>query len=131
MKVLFDHQTFTLQEFGGISRYFYEINKCFKNWGEVEAKCSLLVSNNEYLAARDVIAPYSFFPGKKFKGKFWLMLALNKFNSTMAYKRGNFDVFHPTYYDPYYLSHPGKQEGVVDIGRHCYCNFASHQGRPY
>jgi len=31
MKVLYDHQIFTNQIYGGISRYFFELMKIFKN----------------------------------------------------------------------------------------------------
>lgn len=103
MKVLFDHQTFTLQEFGGISRYFYEIIKELNQFPNVQTECSLFLSNNEYL--KDGILQHSpFFSTFHFKGKRRLMLAINKMKSKRIHGKGEFDIFHPTYYDPYYLS---------------------------
>ena len=47
MRVLYDHQIFTNQKFGGISRYFFELIKRFEG---VENSCDVasLFSNNAY-----------------------------------------------------------------------------------
>lgn len=48
MKVLHDHQIFTSQIYGGISRYFFELIKYFNNDSEIECELSLKYSNNRY-----------------------------------------------------------------------------------
>ena len=45
MKILYDHQTFTLQKFGGISRYFYELVNELDKVSNIEPEISLLLSN--------------------------------------------------------------------------------------
>ena len=103
MKILYDHQTFTLQDYGGISRYFYEICREFKSYQDVEARCTVLFSNNEYIHDNETIPHFRFFPKLSFKGKRTMMLAVNGTKSRWLYNQQNFDLFHPTYYDPYYL----------------------------
>src|SRR5687768_12102700 len=49
MKVLFDYQTFQLQKFGGISRYFFELFKQYNIHSEVKWVLPIKYSNNEYL----------------------------------------------------------------------------------
>lgn len=46
IEVLYDHQIFTLQKFGGISRYFYELYCNAEN--NYRAELSLRFSDNEY-----------------------------------------------------------------------------------
>ena len=48
MKILFDHQIFYLQDFGGISRYFSELISRFNDYG-LTTELSILHSNNECL----------------------------------------------------------------------------------
>lgn len=104
MKLLFDHQTFTHQEFGGISRYYYEIIKEFKTYENMRAECSIVFSNNEYIRDNVVIPHNKFFPRHKFKGRNSIMLAINQIYSLQVIRKGSFNIFHPTYYDPYYLN---------------------------
>ena len=129
MKILFDHQIFYLQDFGGISRYFSELISRFNNYG-LTTELSILHSNNECLKhlpgienkvkpKSKPVDPYkSFLRGAEFRGKGFLYRAKNKFlpspvtkdeyqenklNSIEKIKEGNFDVFHPTYYDDYFF----------------------------
>jgi glycosyltransferase involved in cell wall biosynthesis len=102
LKVLFDHQIFTAQKIGGISRYFYELMK--HSNGLFEYDVSGLFSENEYTKQLEL---YKEFPIKKqFKGKWRIynyLKKLNVLNSKIKIKRKNYDIIHPTYYDPYVL----------------------------
>lgn len=49
MKILYDHQVFTNQVYGGISRYFYELMNHFSQNKDVKFDISLKYSNNHYL----------------------------------------------------------------------------------
>ena len=49
MKILYDHQIFQMQNFGGISRYFHELFSRFQEEKDVEIELSLLYSNNVYI----------------------------------------------------------------------------------
>lgn len=104
MRVLYDHQAFTMQEYGGISRYFYELIRNFKTNPEIDIASSLLFSNNEYIRDKEVIRSTPFIRGVAFQKKVEAMNLLNVMKSKRVYKEDVFDIFHPTYYDPYYLN---------------------------
>ena len=85
-----------MQRFGGISRYFYELRRHLSLGTEL----SLAVSTNYYLHADPETRRESGLylperPYKWFKGweKRW-----NRSVSLRALTRGDFRVFHPTYY---------------------------------
>jgi glycosyltransferase involved in cell wall biosynthesis len=132
MKVLFDHQTFSVQTYGGISRTFYELIKAYNSDAEVEADLSTEFTPNQYLHSdADLKSKYNYdypqsneiLPKLKFKGKSRLSRALgvkgfdyiaqNKFNTIEKLKKGDFDVFHPTYYDPYFLDYLNGKPFVI------------------
>ncbi len=101
LKVLFDHQTFSLQKFGGISRYFCELMKNLPQ--DIIYENSGLYSNNIYLQENFKGLYKSFFSGTEFRGKKTAINFPNKIDSVLKCSKGNYDVFHPTYYDPYFL----------------------------
>jgi len=113
MKILYDHQMFTEQRFGGISRYFFELIRNMKPDSDVTT--SLLVSDNYYVSTTDDVPHTRFLPSKCFRGKIRLMTVLNKIMSTLKLKRQSYDVFHPTYYDPYFLKHIGDKPFVLTV----------------
>ncbi|EDZ62399.1 glycosyl transferase, group 1 [Sulfurimonas gotlandica GD1] len=97
MKILFDHQIFLAQKYGGISRYFVELVKKFDSLNQ---KYSLPVyySNNVYLEDIKKIKP---FQENKFSKK--LFSYMGRLIMKKYIKENSFDIFHPTYYDPYFL----------------------------
>ncbi|GAK57909.1 glycosyl transferase, group 1 [Candidatus Vecturithrix granuli] len=127
MNVLYDHQIFEKQQFGGISRYFYEL------WRHAEivgfsAQIEIRYGKNAYLLETDEFRvsmqpfddPWRVFlerthvPVKKqlFRIKQHLVqeqqwkLRLKEKNRLAALERlthATYDIFHPTYYDPYFL----------------------------
>jgi glycosyltransferase involved in cell wall biosynthesis len=113
MKILYDHQAFTMQEYGGISRYFFELTKQLQTVGNLTVANSLLLSNNEYIRDAKIIPSRSFLRCISFQKKTEAMLLLNKLKSQILYKQNNFDLFHPTYYDPYYLKIKSKKPIVI------------------
>lgn len=104
MKILYDHQTFSLQDYGGISRIFAELLKVGMD-DHMEARVSLLFSNNVYLKELRNVGVSSFFKTYKSAYKELLIYAVNKLYSIHKLKTLSFDVFHPTYYDPYFLKY--------------------------
>ncbi len=102
MKVLFDHQTFTIQRYGGLSRYFANLHDELNKMPGVTSKIATLYSENEYINASDV--PLNNALGKKlFSGHFNRTYRWNMRFSSLKIRSGNFDVLHPTYYDPYFI----------------------------
>ena len=104
MKVLYDHQIFTSQIYGGISRYFFELMKNFENDNRIKYDLPLRYSNNHYLNKYNDLKYKPFFKNFTFKGKYRLLNILNKNISKKLLIKGNYDIFHPTYYDPYFLN---------------------------
>jgi glycosyltransferase involved in cell wall biosynthesis len=97
MNILYDYQIFSLQQYGGISRYFYEIaNRLAALPGnEVEIFAPLYV--NEYFHNNDGVRPWGI-KTKPFLG-FGIINAANRSLSRLLMKsRRDVDIFHETYY---------------------------------
>jgi len=115
VKVLYDHQIFTSQIYGGISRYFCELLKNSKNDDEIEYKLSLKYSNNYHLKELNHLPYKTFFENYSFRGKYRLLNILNRKVSKKYISKGDYDIFHPTYYDPYFLDYIGRKPFVLTI----------------
>ena len=108
-KVLFDHQKFSTQYYGGISRYFATLIDHIKTDPAFSYETGVLYSNNQYFtdkhpALDNRLAAYllsSSLGQKKVYG-------LNQRNCVRLLKKNDFDLFHPTYYDPYFLDYIHK-----------------------
>ncbi len=103
MRILYDHQIFSQQDYGGISRYFFQTCSRLNSHPDVEIQGSLLFSNNEYLSGNNLFASHPFLKSINFRGRRKTYSFLNKLYSTFSLRNSQFDIFHPTYYDPYYL----------------------------
>jgi len=126
MKVLYDHQIFEMQRIGGISRYFFELLKFCP-----ESELSLKYSDNMYLKnscfekygiLSNDVSYASFLFSLKFKGKGRLYKYYNKIlqrdNQSLSVnylRKSNFDIFHPTYYDPYFLRYLKNKPFVLTV----------------
>ena len=122
MKILYDYQMFNNQQIGGISRYFYEIAN---NNNLDEIIFGLKYTDNLYLQQSskftfisDPNSYKNFYPNLDFRGKHKLYNLRNKLfkknvfdNKKMSInllEKGDFDVLHSTYYDPYFLEYIGN-----------------------
>lgn len=116
MKILYDHQIFTSQRYGGISRYFYElVCKFFSDTQKINYEIPLLVSNNYYISDKKFVNYIDLLPSKQFRGKHKIFSIINKPYSIMQLKQQKFDVFHPTYYDPYFLKYLGNKPFILTV----------------
>lgn len=113
MKILYDQQIFSFQDYGGISRYFYELIK-----GVKQTNNTILVdgkfSNNVYLSKLKS-GTIKILSGFDFPYKNVLLFYLNKFFDSKNLKKGNFDIIHATYYQPYFLSGLNGKPYVVTV----------------
>lgn len=114
MKVLYDHQIFSIQIFGGISRYFQELSIQIALYKIVKTEFALKISNNFYLD-HDYIKFYPFLKNYHFRGKVRLIYFINKLYTIYKLLRRDFDVFHPTYYDTYFLKFIGSKKFVLTV----------------
>jgi len=115
MKVLYDYQIFTSQIYGGVSRYFFELMSNFNNDKEIEYLLSLKYSNNYYLKNLNGLSNKTFLEHLSFRGKCKLLNLINKKASKDHLLRENYDIFHPTYYDPYFLDYIDRKPFVLTI----------------
>lgn len=89
-----------LQKHGGISRYFANLNNSLNNIPGVVSELALLYTHNYYVKKKSYLSQTlgGFLPRKERNLNKW-----NKKYSEFKINKENFDVFHPTYYDPYFL----------------------------
>lgn len=106
LKVFFDHQIFTEQTYGGISRYFTFIIEGIAERKDVTKKLGVLCSNNYYIKNEKQLLRNFFF--KWFFKKQKRILKWNKSYSKYILKQNDFDVFHPTFFNPYFLKYLKK-----------------------
>ena len=117
MRVLFDSQAFWQQRRGGISRYFSQLFNQLEKYDCIEWGVPLDFSHNEHIQELEKnIGPLSrcsrFLGGVNFKGKGTIFKTLNAIYRRQPEQQrtlqllceGNIELFHPTYYDDYFLS---------------------------
>jgi len=129
MRVLYDHQAFTLQKYGGVSRCFVEL---YKNLPKgVDAQILVRECDNVYLNAigsypkgyhfNHFICPWHF-PGKYrlhfMADRFRKHKYYPEYNTNYVFEelgKGEFDIFHPTYYSDYFLPYLNGKPFVLTI----------------
>lgn len=114
MTVLYDHQIFTWEKYGGISRYFSNIIEHF-NSNDLSINISVLLSNNYYLSNNNYSKHHMFLPNFNFKGKALINKTINKLFSLKNLNDNKFDIFHPTYYDSYFLKYLKGKPFVLTV----------------
>ncbi len=110
MKLIFDYQIFSAQKHGGISRYFCNL---IKEIGP-EALLPIHHHDNEYLKAEPKIVDLQI--GEKSHFNFFKKAPdQNKEVTKKILKEGQFDIFHATYYDDYFLDSLGSKPFAITI----------------
>lgn len=107
MKILLDPQIFE-QRFGGISRYYTEIFRFFKNQKGITIQCPMLFSENFHLQHYSLQPKFLQPLLNKFLTKKYLskpdLYKKNKQLTSKILSRRNHSIFIPTYYDAYFLN---------------------------
>ncbi len=114
-KILYDHQIFVYQEFGGISRYFYELMNGFEKDEDVRFDLSLAYSNNQYIKNAHFVKSRPLFKNRNFRFKNRLLHYLNMRGERKLLLGRDYDLFHPTYFNPYFLDYLGNKPFVLTI----------------
>lgn len=98
MKIVFDHQIFCMQQYGGISRYFCEIsNILFQLGHHVEIRAPLHLTH--YSFNTETIKGYKV---PRLPKLFLLTQYANKLLSSIIWPRNSkADIYHETYFTPY------------------------------
>ncbi|QHW00499.1 glycosyltransferase family 4 protein [Spirosoma endbachense] len=112
MRIFFDHQTFSLLTYGGIPRYYAELIRGINSTPDNSAYLPLLVSNNIHLRETN-IAVRPFFANIRIPKKLQSIYYLNRQYTIYKLNQQPYDVFHATYYDPYFLPYLKKRPFVV------------------
>lgn len=133
MKVLYDHQAFQMQYFGGVSKCFCELIKHLPSY--VDARISIVQSDNSHLWESGLVPQLQHVTmdhkqwNARYPGRLSdiLYLAVNKFlplptadsmnrrATRQALHKQDFDVFHPTYFKPDFLKYVGKRPFVITV----------------
>ena len=87
-----------MQRHGGVSRYFVELTHAMKSLVGFEAVIPSFFTDNQYLPNKRI-----FLTQRPFKGKVRIMSAINRAVSRRSLG-SSYDLFHPTYFHPYFLS---------------------------
>ncbi|MDR6785969.1 glycosyltransferase family 4 protein [Pedobacter africanus] len=116
---------FDLQNYGGISRYFANLILAIQQRGQFQAELPIVRSTNYYL--RDFPQLFNNYLGKKLLKKGYNRIKWNKKLAIAKIRQNKYDIFHATYYDPYFLPSL-KKPLVITVHDMIYENFP-HQFR--
>ena len=134
IRVLMDSQAFDFQTHGGVSRCFAGLISHMPE--DIDITLPILETQNQYLKEMG-LAPEKDYYMEFCKGhptsvnRFWYKVLTNIrhghwrqwdrmphysiFEAERQLERGDFDVFHPTYFDPYFLDKIGKKPFVLTV----------------
>lgn len=103
INILYDNQIFKIQKFGGISRYYAELIKGVNRTRNYKAVPEKFFSANKHLRSNGLTRFNRFTDDFNFRGK-WkvedLILRNEQKKLIKMLRSGDFDIYHPTYYDP-------------------------------
>lgn len=133
MRILYDFQAFNNQQYGGVSRFFCELLYYFHKTNLVDFEIGLASTKNIYFQKRSALLDHRVASVEKtmtdltpiFKARHFMMwlnfisnmriLNRDKKITIDAIEKGKFDIFHPTYYDPYFLPYIHKKPFVLTV----------------
>ena len=134
MNILYDYQAFMMQTHGGVSKCFAELIAHLPPY--ISYQAGIKESNNLYLKDKKLVPNLqsckltlnNFLVPFSFKGKgtifnwinqkypqFPSSININKNYCIELIKSQKFDIFHPTFFDLYYLDYIGKKPFVLTV----------------
>lgn len=101
-KILYDNQMFTFQRFGGVTRYFADL---IYNLPENEflGELPMCFCENHYVTSTYGREYKSLGFPKNYRIRRRIYQLANRVATLHALRTGGYDIFHPTYYSPYFL----------------------------
>src|ERR687886_919721 len=102
LKVFIDHQKFSTQKYGGISRYFANIIQGIKHTDDITYQLGVMHAKNHYIQDEPLLFK-SGLSDQVLSRNQQYDYRLNQLYCKRLLGKADFDVFHPTYYDPYYI----------------------------
>lgn len=117
--ILFDDQVFKIQQYGGISRYFCNLMNGLSKSEEYQILPNNYFSTNKHLDKHQLNKFSFLYKTKNFKGKHRLINYISKRNDKKLKRliqKGQFDIFHPTYYNVDFLNYlPSNKPFVLTV----------------
>lgn len=101
-KILYDNQMFTFQRFGGVTRYFADLMYNLPA-GEFVADMPMRYCENHYVTETYGHKYESIKFPKNYRIKRLIYAIVNNHIAKQAVKHNDYDIFHPTYFSPYFL----------------------------
>ena len=116
-KILYDHQMFTFQRYGGVTRYFADLMYNLPQ-GEFTADAPMKFCENHYVTETygNKFDKLSFPKNYRIRRRIYELA--NDFVAKKAIKDGDYDIFHPTYYNPYFLNSLKKRQKPLVLTIH-------------
>ena len=118
MIIRYDYQIFSMQDYGGISRYFSQLIRRISMLPDVTAGLNIFFSHNHYLKGLKDCPHKRWLENRSFPGVDLLIRILKKMNKVYnlaEVKRGDFTIYHPTYYNTEFLPFIGKKPFVLTV----------------
>jgi len=132
MKILYDHQMFYRQNYGGVSRYYCELMNQFSCDPDIRFVLSLRYVQNDNLEQFPQLNQYwsnryNFLYDNRLISFMQKKIRFNALNFGLNYiinnqeesvrllKEQDFDVFHPSYYEPYFLKFLQKKPYAITV----------------
>ena len=101
MKVMYDHQIFAIQRFGGVSRYFFELSNQFEGLGaSVDYKINSPLYCNDYLRSARSRLKIRGIHVPKITHSSHFYNSVNRILSPLTFRGWHPDIVHETYYSP-------------------------------
>lgn len=101
-KILYDNQMFTFQRFGGVTRYFADLMYNLPA-GEFRFSMPMKFCENHYVTVTYGRKYHKLSFPRNYRWRRRLYQIANSQYSWVALRHGQYDLFHPTYYNPYFL----------------------------
>lgn len=115
MKILYDHEIFCIQQYGGASRYFYELIVHLLEKENVDISVFAGMFTNEY-GLENYKDKFERFSGHKYKEipkTKMMMIKLNGLRFSSFLKKVKPDIYHQTYYGDFADNFKGKRVVTV------------------
>ena len=101
-KILYDNQMFTFQRFGGVTRYFADLIYNLPK-DEFKGELPMYFCENHYVTETYGQEYKSLGFPKNYRIRRRIYHPVNRVATLHALRTGGYDIFHPTYYSPYFL----------------------------
>ena len=93
----------------------YQLIKELNKLKYIEAKLSLKYSNNFYINKDKSFGAKRFFPNHKVYFKRTILDFINRISTNQVLEKGDYDIFHPTYFNPYFLNHLNNKPFILTV----------------